>query len=265
MKKIFLIMVSVGLLLIFCVCNNRSVKVEESTQVNECAENQIIDSAKYVIPDSAFHQTTAKSIDKVLSEHFQDVLNRFPDDYRYTYPAFKKLLTHYLSSPVTFYNRLDTLETLITIQQSPDKKIKFYGWDDREGGSSRTYDSYIQYKGIGDTICYSFGGISDTFEIYEIVEDENTYYLTLSFIREGAGLLGNYIGLFKIDGNKLIWSDEIDHRYLCYNVGYEGARDKKWIVEYDNATKTLSFEDWDYGYEFTGKIETLKFSNGEFR
>jgi hypothetical protein len=281
MKKNVLITVGGVLLLIamfICACGSSSTKVEESIQDNE--------STEYSIPDSAFHQTTAKSIDKVLSESFErycrNVGDCSYDDEIYAL-AFEKLLIHYLSSPITLNNTLDTLETLMEIRQSPDKKIKFYSWDDRTGGTYRFYKSFAQYKGIENTICYLEDAHfeSEILKVHEITEGQSTYYLTLGHGHCGCGLDRNEVNLFKIDGNRLIRCKAFNNGETTLCVPYpEGDKGEiieqssggwnmgRWNMEYNNVTKTLSFEDYLYGagdcdIEYKG-IKKLKFSNGKF-
>jgi hypothetical protein len=286
MKRNQIITISIVILSIFCACNSRSAKVEV------IQEEVIEDNIDYQIPDSAFHQTTAQSIDKVLSNYFQKLLdNTYSDEILIYESAFRKLLTHYLSSPVTFNNTLDTLETLITIRQSPDKKIKFYSWDDRKGGTYRYYKTFAQYKGTKNKILYEplnfyywmFGGMeneepptenklhsqSELFEIYEIVEGANVYYLTIGFGHYGDGLDTNEAFLFKIDGDSLIYCQEWCIQYPHSDKGRSvyGGGECRYNMEYDDVTKTLSFDDYlnigDGDVEYKG-WKTLKFSNGVF-
>jgi hypothetical protein len=76
----------------------------------------------------------SQTIDKTLTDIFKKLQE---SEYQIRYdsiaPLFKQQVIKYLSSPLTLDNKLENLETLITIVQSPDKKIKFYSWDELTG------------------------------------------------------------------------------------------------------------------------------------
>lgn len=225
-------------------------------------------------------QTSAKSIDKILSTSYQLLQNA---DYEKRYdslaPAFKKTLTKYLSSPVTLYNALDTLETLITIRQSADKKIKFYSWDELTGGTWHEINSFAQFEGNGNKVIYKQldtdkemenGGYSDSeiYKVYEIREGQKVYYLTFGWGTHGNGNQHQIVYLLKIDGDKLIKCKAFNNGEL--SLSFEYSRSDKMNLDFDNLTKTLSFDEFaeSDGEPFaqkTGKRKTLKFSNGVFR
>ena len=229
----------------------------------------------------AVSQTSAKSIDKILSDNFQQLKNSEYEMKRYDSfaPGFKKTLVKYLSSPVTLNNTLDTLETLITIRQSRDKKIKFYSWDDLTGGTWHEINSFVQFKGTGNKILYKQldtdkemveGGYTDSeiYDVHEINEGLITYYLTFGWGTHGSGGQHQIVYLFKIDGDKLIQCKSFHNGKT--QLAFEYSRSDKLNLKFDNATKTLSFDEFVQNGEKqfaqkTGKRKTLKFSKGMFQ
>jgi hypothetical protein len=277
MKRNILIMVGVVLLLmatLIYVCSWKSPKVDISTQIKYSTEYQIADSVKYVIPDYASYNTDytdAISIDGWLSFCYRKFLEQGVFDYENIHSmAFEKILTDYLSSPVTFDNTLDTLETLMKIRQSLDKKIKFYTWLD-VGNGIYEYMSFAQFQGTENQIqCVNFSclgfGIGIISKVYAIVEGRNTYYLTLGWGMM-EGIEHDVVSLFRIDGDSLIKCKAHSGNQLIIPYPLFEPDDYK-KAEYDDVKKTLSFDNYTFNeddvLEYKG-YKTLKFSNGKFR
>jgi hypothetical protein len=283
MTKKLLITVGVVLLLMFCACGNRNVKVEENAQVIDSTEylidnsTQDNDNAEYLIPDSAFCQTTAKSIDKVLSDSYRNLRNyswhnKTWGEAHYAWcniysQVFDTLLEHYLSSPVTFHNTLDTLETLIEIRQSPNKKIKFYSWCDYSSMRNRgEFWSIAQFEGTENKILSMWlNDGSCTVKIYEIAEKQNTYYLTLGWYPHDWYDYVNFsLCLYKIDGDSLKQCKAFNGEtsLSSYYSNWEELEDN---TKFDGETKTLTYGDYDmWRFDEPHVTKKLKFSNGKF-
>ena len=228
----------------------------------------------------AVSQTSAKSIDKILSDGFQQLKNSDYDErYDSLAPAFKNALKKYLSSPVILDSTLDTLETLITIRQSTDKKIKFYSWDELTGGTWHAINSFVQFKGTGNKVLYKQldtdkemedGGYTDSeiYQVHEIKEGSETYYLTFGWGTHGSGGQHQVVYLFRIEGDQLIKCKSFMNGET--QLAFEYSRSDKLNLEFDNKIKTLSFDEFVENEEGefarkSGNRKTLKFSKGVFR
>ncbi len=223
---------------------------------------------------------TSKSIDSLLSGTYGRLM-QVDDEVRYDSmaPLFKKQLVNCISSPLSFNNTLDSLETLITIRQSPDKRIKFYSWDELTGGTWHEITVFAQFKGTGNKILYKqidtdkemeVGGFTDSeiYEVDEIREDQKVYYLTFGWGTHGNGNHHQIIQLFKIDGDSLTKCKVFNQREAELVIEY--PRSEKLNLEFDKKTNTISFDEFIASEEEqfaqrTGKRKKLKFSNGSFR
>lgn len=229
---------------------------------------------------SAFGQTTARSIDQILSTGYRQLVNaEYNKRYDSFAPAFKKNLIQYLSSPVTLNSTLDTLETLITIRQSPNKNVKFYSWDELTGGTWHEINSFVQFRSTGGKVQYrqldtdkemEDGGYTDSeiYEVHEINEGLVTYYLAFGWGTHGSGSQHQVVYLFKIDGDSLVKCKAFKEKET--ELVFEYPRSDKLNLEYDDVTKTLSFDDFvsNENEQFarkSGKRTKLQFSKGGFR
>jgi len=228
---------------------------------------------------SSICQTSVQSIDKILSDSYRRLQS---SDYDIRYdslaPAFKKEIVKYLSLPLTLNNPLDSLATLITIRQSPDKRIKFYSWDELTGGTWHEINSFAQFKGSGNKILYmqldtdkeyENGGYTDSeiYNVYEIREGKNVYYLTFGWGTHGNGGEHQIVYLFKIKGDKLIKCNAFNGEN---ELAFEYSRRDKLNLEFNKKNNTLSFDEFlestkDQFAQKTGKRKKFYFLNGLFR
>lgn len=141
--------------------------------------------------------------------------------------------------PMTFEGSLDSLAQQITIKTSPDKRVKFYSWDDMNGGTWHTIHSFAQYRGADGSvqILQIDTGNEDRDEaytdsridyIYEIVVDSQTYYLTRAWGTHGSGMQHEILRVYLF----------IDGTFACCEscLGDEG-----FVIEYPRSA-TLKFE-----------------------
>jgi hypothetical protein len=228
----------------------------------------------------AHGQTSTKAFDRNLSDMYRQLLNaEYDKRYDSLAPAFKRNLIRYLSSPITLINSLDTLETLITIRQSPDKKVKFYSWDELTGGTWHEINSFVQFRSTGGKVLYrqldtdkemDDGGYTDSeiYEVHEIKEGLVTYYLAFGWGTHGSGSQHQVVYLFKIDGDRFVKCEAFNDKET--ELVFEYPRSDKLNLEYDDVTKTLSFDDFisnenEQLPRKSGKRTKLQFAKGRFR
>lgn len=229
---------------------------------------------------SALGQTAPlREIDNTLTAAFKAMVNanrKLRTDS--LAPLFKKQLLEQLTDPLTLDNSLDSLSTYITIRTSADKKIKFYSWDERSGGTWRTLYCVAQFKSESGQIIVqpltsppaaATGSFTDS-EIYEVNEvtiDHTTYYLTFARGTHGNGHHHQLIQLFTLTDDRLVNCEG------CF------APQKEWVIEYprseqtnlifDPHTNEISYAEFKPDNEggfakLTGKRITLKLQNGVF-
>ena len=228
----------------------------------------------------SFCQTSAETIDKALSNTYKRLKeSQYELKYDSLAPLFKRQLIGYLTSSLTLNNTLDSLETLITIRQSSDKKIKFYSWDELTGGTWHEINVFAQYKGIGNKILYQQldtdkevedGRFTDSeiYEVNEIREGQKAYYLTFSWGTHGSGKHHELIQVFKIEGDVLVKCRAFNQEATEFAIEY--PRSEKLNLKFDKMSNSISFDEFSKSQEQqfaqkTGKRKTLKFSNGSFR
>lgn len=227
-----------------------------------------------------FCQSSIEIIDRTLSNGYKKIRETY-DESRYdsVAPQFKKQLTKFLLSPITLNHRLDSLETLITIIQSPDKKIKFYSWDELTGGTWHAINVFAQYSLSGNKVSYQqldtdkevqHGGFTDSeiFEVNEIQEAGKVHYLTFGWGTHGSGKQHMIVQVFKIDGGKLITC----RSFLAgkKELVIEYPRNEKAELKFDKLLNTISFNEFETDPEGvytskTGKRKVLRFVNGIFK
>lgn len=233
--------------------------------------------ASSVLSLNAISQVSAKHIDQTLSESYRRLQNaEFKERFA---PAFKNKFIEYLSSPAMFNNNLDSLETLIMIRQSPDRRIRFYSWDELTGGTWHEINSFVQYKGAGNKIMYTqldtdkeaeSGGFTDC-EIYsvdEIKDGKQVYYLAFGWGSHGGGNQHQVIYLFKIEGNKLVKCKAFNQGETELILQY--PRSGKLDLQFDKEKRSISFDEFkiregELFAEKTGIRKSLQFSGGIFQ
>ena len=200
---------------------------------------------------SSYCQVTIKNIDSTLSRIFKKLQKSNRDLISDSIgPLFKEQLKKYLLLPITFNNKLDSLETLITIKQSPDKKIKFYSWDELSGGSWHEMNAFAQFKTAGNKVSsqqidtdeeMKEGGYTDSkiVEVNEIKENGKVYYVTFGWGTHGSGNQHMIIQVFRIVGNKLRKCPAFHPNQRELVIEY--PRWKKLGLEFDKQTNSISF------------------------
>lgn len=193
-------------------------------------------------------------------------------------PAFKSHLLNYLTNPVTFNNEFDSLSKLITIRTSPDKKIKFYSWDDLTGGTWHHITCVAQFETeTGKIVVQQINSENEDFtgdftdskilEIHEINSDINKLYLTIAWGTYGSGSQHQIVQIFRINGDTLqkcnsCFTDNNDQVILY-------PRSEKATLKFDSVNITLSYKEFELDevtgfYKATRKMITLEFIDGRF-
>jgi hypothetical protein len=231
---------------------------------------------------SCNQQDALKEIDRELTLSFTDLMSSPNEEIRSDIlaPKFKGVMQEHLANPLTFNNSLDSLSKYISIASSRDKKIKFYSWDNQEGGSWHTMETLAQFQSNSGKIIVQSLLNSDLeqdvsytdSQIYEVNEFsvENTrYYLTFGWGTHGSGMQHKIVQVFQIAGDSLIKCTS------CFENGMD------LIIEYprvDTVTFTynpttdeikysevLPFEDGRFYGRPTKNIVTLVLDHGKFK
>lgn len=192
---------------------------------------------------------------------------------------FTEILEEKLKNPITFENTLPNLEHKISIVASPDKRLKFYSWDNRTGGTWHNMSVIAQYKDEKGIIRVKELNNSNLDElpdqtdfvilkIYEIKVKNQTQYLTIGWGTHGGGHQFDIVKTFRIKDSLLITDSSILPQKRDLIITY--PRMMKSDLSFDPTTNQISYqefiEDKDSGFmQPTGKIITLKLMNGRFR
>lgn len=193
-------------------------------------------------------------------------------------PLFKDQLLGYLAHPVTFRNELDSLSRYLTVRTSPDKKIKFYSWDNNTGGAWHDISCVAQFEKENGELSvklvspekYSDGEYTDSkvYDVFEINTGEEMYYITFSWGTHGGGRQHQLVQVFKIENDSLIKCNSCfeDNQDLII----EYPRGEKVNLTFDTVSNSIQYAgfilDEDTGfYTNTGKSVTLEFIDGVFK
>lgn len=278
MKNPFLIPVVVFVLL--CIsCNNPTKpdpQNEELTQNEETAEveeqywswcdlseeEQEAKRNKYLSKYNFNQKYTLKAIDDELGMLFEDWNNLdtcwfyagFHEYFRseVLVPLIRERMEVHLKNPITFYNNLPRVGSLIGILKTPDEKCKIYCFDVQSGGNIIKCATYFQYKdnsgrmAIYQYDCYwqdDYCGYCDT--LFQFNSKGKNYYLieiTNSW---------NNLYIFSIDNGVFTYHDEF--------FG-DNQRERSLFSErasFNPETKTVSFVNEE---DKEGKIVKVKYS-----
>jgi hypothetical protein len=233
-----------------------------------------------IIGQTAFSQSKdLRAIDDNLTATYKSLVAADQDTrYDSIVPWFKQQLLEQLANPITFNHSLDSLAQYLTIQSSPDKRIKFYSWDSRSGGSWHTIYCFAQFRGKGRKIIvqqlttedemadvdYTDTGI---YQIHEIVISKTKYYLTFAWGTHGSGHQHRVVQIFSLFQDKLVKCT------ACFQEGTDLVvyypRVHQANLTFDPATNVISFAEFiiqdDSGFhEPTGQTVQYKLTDGIF-
>jgi hypothetical protein len=232
-------------------------------------------SLVFVDVSIAFTQENSRNrgIDQDIAELFQGLIDADPQLRSDSLaPLFKDQLITHLQNPLTFENDLDSLGTVINIESSPDKRIKFYSWDERNEGTWWSIQCVAQFRTEqGDVVVqevstgeesrtgkYTDSGID---EIFEVKMDDTVYYVTFGSGSHGSGHLHKIVQVFSIQGNELVKCTS------CFpsegDLVIEYPRSQLANLTFDPLTNEISYNEFllneDIGfYEPTGRIVKLQ-------
>lgn len=234
----------------------------------------------FTISTTSYSQVSSRSIDLELSGIYKNLQN--PDNYELRHDSltafFKERMKAYLSSPLTFDHKLDSLETLITIRQSHDKKIKFYSWDELTRGTWHDINAYAQFRS-GNAVSFQQidndeemedGGFTDSqiYAVHQVTGKSSTFYITFGWGTHGSGNQHSIIQVFTIESGKLIKCRSFDNGKS--ELVIEHSRSAKAELEFNQRNNSISFKEFKqtdnepFASE-TGKRVVLVFDNGSFK
>jgi hypothetical protein len=213
--------------------------------------------------------TVSQKIDKLLTNDFRKLISS--DVFA---PIFKEKLIKHLKKPITFTQKLDSLSQYLTISTSEDKKIKFYSWDDRTGGSWHNINCFAQFEGSNGKIIVQQLNTeneleftdSAIYEIYKLIIKNKTYYLTLAWGTHGSGEEHRIIQVFSMSDDKLTKYKACftNNNDLILHYG----RTETLNLTFNPTTKIISYNKKEYDRKTKSqKIKTirLKLFAGVFR
>ncbi len=220
-----------------------------------------------------------KEIDSLLTNNFRKMISAEPQlRYDSLSPAFKSQLLKYLANPITFRNEFDLLSKFITIKTSPDKKIKFYSWDDLTGGTWHNTSCVAQFEADNGKIVAQqinsgkeaeLGEYVDSkiYEVFELNIELEKFFLTFAWGTHGSGHQHQIVQMFKIRGDTLVKCNSCftDNKDLVI----EYPRSDKANLIFDPIKNILYFNEFISDEEIgfnrpTGKTISLEFINGVF-
>lgn len=229
---------------------------------------------------AAFSQpATLRSIDNELTRSYKALLHeRYDGNPDSIAPLFKEQILKQLENPLTFDNSLDSLDKVLTIRISADRKIKFYSWDECTGGTWHLLFCVAQFKGKSGKIivqpvtsgnAMEFGGYDDSsvYEINQLSIRDTTFYLTIAWGTHGAGHQHVIVRVFKIENDKLVSCTS------CFatqkELVLEWPRSRGANLRFDAKTNEISYNEFvendDTGfYDDTDKVVVLRLVNGVF-
>jgi hypothetical protein len=217
--------------------------------------------------------TPAQKVDSQLKEIFVALVNSDPQLRSDSLaPLFKDQLIAQLQNPLTFESDMDSLGTVINIESSPDKRIKFYSWDERNEGTwwsiwcvaqFRADDGNVVVREVSTGEEDRTGGFTDSGigEILEVKKDDTVYYVTFGSGSHGSGHLHKIVQVFSIVGNELVKCTS------CFpsdgDLVIEYPRSAVPKLTFDPLTEEISYNEFllneDIGfYEPTGRVVKLK-------
>lgn len=219
------------------------------------------------------------TIDSLLSNSFREMLSAdFDLRYDSLAPRFKTQLLTFLANPITFNNEFDSLTKYMTIRTSADKKIKFYSWDERGGGTWHQINCVAQFQADNGKIIVQqinsereaeLGDYTDSgiYEVFELDKQNEKLYLTLAGGTHGSGHHHKIVQIFRIHGETLLKCNS------CFpdstDLVIELPRSQKANLTFDPVKNTLHFNEFIFNeeigfYQPTGKTISLEFNNGVF-
>ncbi|HTF06094.1 MAG TPA: hypothetical protein VK826_18820 [Bacteroidia bacterium] len=220
-----------------------------------------------------------QEIDRQLTNNYREMLSA---EYQLRSdslaPAFKNQLLKYLADPITFRNEFDSLTEYLTIQISPDKKIKFYSWDDLTGGTWHHISCVAQFETDSGKIIvqqinsereaelgdYTDSGVYAVFELNTAIEK---LYLTIASGTHGSGQHHQIVQVFRINGDTLLKCNSCFADNKDFVLEY--PRSEKANLTFDPVKNMLHYNEFKFDQEVgfckaTGKTISLEFINGVF-
>ena len=96
-----------------------------------------------------------KKIDEELSRLFKERRDTWDESiYAWLQPLADNRLQYHLNNPLTFSNRMPSLDSLIDIIYTPDGKYKFYSYEINSFGTMSHHKTYLQYRNNVGKITY---------------------------------------------------------------------------------------------------------------
>ncbi len=234
-------------------------------------------SKEAAIKKAVAQQTEFQIIDNALTGTYKTLKKRPDLRCDSLAPLFKKQIIRHLINPLTFENSFDSLSKYISIEESADKRIKFYSWNEVTGGSHlnfasvaqfRTSNGQIRVKEINsdETASHSVGACIIN-QVHDINLGKENGYLIFGWGTWGSGNQHRIIQIYTIQDDKLVKCRSLLNNRDDIVIEYR-KRDKLNLT-FNAATNEISYNEYEQGeeatfHERTGRVITLKLKNGKF-
>ena len=194
--------------------------------------------------------------------------------------AFTRLLSQYLSQPLSFGQPFDSLSLLVSMLSSADQRIRFFSWEVMPGGSWHYFFSLAQFRDDdGRSVvkplttepspAAEISDFSDSriYEVHQLHMAGQTYYLCFAWGTHGGGHQHQLVRLYHIKGQQLLpchgclaGQDQLLIKY---------PRAAKSYLTYHPDTGSISFAEFRFDaqegiYKTTGRKVILTPTNAVF-
>ncbi|MBS1794738.1 MAG: hypothetical protein JSS81_12840 [Acidobacteria bacterium] len=191
---------------------------------------------------------------------------------------FTRKLKSALNDPATFEYRFEKLSGLLGIVAAPDRRLRFFSWDERTGGTMHRMTVVAQYRRpdgriaaeeLNDPELDELPAETDFVvrEIYEIGSKKGKRYLIFGRGTPGRAEDFDVVRVFRIGDFGLVEDDSILPEKKAIYIFY--PRIDRTNLAYDPRTKTIAYREFAGDAETgftkpTGRVVRLKFIRGRF-
>jgi hypothetical protein len=229
---------------------------------------------------NGFNQAvTRQSVDKKLSVLYHSIDTAVnADTHRKYNTTFKTKLLNYLRGSSSFNDSFPYLSKSITITKTHGNKIRFFSWDEQEGGSRPMIVSLAQFKNKkGQVIVQQLstglemetGGYTDCsiYKVFPVFINKQPSWLCVAWGTHGGGTQFESARVFFIKGSRLVQYSSCFADPAGLVIDY--PRTQQSDFAYNKALKEISYNefllDGEEGiYRSTGRKIFLKLINGKF-
>ena len=214
-----------------------------------------------------------KKIEEELSQLFKNLhdiwLNNTGvwisvETYAWMQPLADNRLQYHLNNPLTFSNKIPSLDSLMWIIYSPDGKYKFYSYNLKGLATMSGHITYFQYRNFkGNVQCQPWQndlreddkGVRNIWQFHFAGED---YYVIKSFKKRQSNYFSYHMEIVSIDDGEITYHTKFypEGRYtptksmhLILNE-YRDVIDEYWAPDYGICVcSTVLGNDIDYSFD----------------